>query len=271
MRGGRSGGSEQDLDEDQSFGVSTSGGSSPSASSQSWIFPAYEGPASPSVAGQLSHTQSPYRPGHSKWQASDTARELDSILGHVRTSGGGGGSGAWDGGGGADGAVRSLVGKASEIARTRKSADDWSSEYSSLMTSLRSLSEIEQGLEDLEAEDEDHVVLGEESEEEQHEEKGVLGARGASSTQARQRVELGVGMQAHEQEAQADKSLEEARELQGLSSLRASDDLITLRMREQQMVDLNTGQPWETVKLTALGTSRTIFEEKYIVTKKEAA
>ena len=32
------------------------------------------------------------------------------------------------------------------------------------------------------------------------------------------------------------------------------------RVREQQMVDLNTGQPWESVKLTALGRRRELFE-----------
>ena len=31
-------------------------------------------------------------------------------------------------------------------------------------------------------------------------------------------------------------------------------------MREQQTIDLNSGQPWENVKLTALGRSRSIFE-----------
>uniref|UniRef100_A0A7S0Q794 Mitochondrial chaperone BCS1 n=1 Tax=Coccolithus braarudii TaxID=221442 RepID=A0A7S0Q794_9EUKA len=33
------------------------------------------------------------------------------------------------------------------------------------------------------------------------------------------------------------------------------------RVREQQTVDLSTGQPWESVKLTALGRTRSVFEE----------
>merc|ERR1711966_439558 len=32
-------------------------------------------------------------------------------------------------------------------------------------------------------------------------------------------------------------------------------------MREQQTVDFQTGQPWECVKLTALGRDRRVFEE----------
>ena len=34
------------------------------------------------------------------------------------------------------------------------------------------------------------------------------------------------------------------------------------QVREQQTVDFNTGQPWESVKLTALGRTRSIFEVK---------
>ena len=36
--------------------------------------------------------------------------------------------------------------------------------------------------------------------------------------------------------------------------------LMVERQREQQTVDLSTGQPWECVKLTAMGRSRTLFE-----------
>ena len=35
--------------------------------------------------------------------------------------------------------------------------------------------------------------------------------------------------------------------------------LVVDRMREQQTVDLQTGQPWECVKLTAIGQSRSLF------------
>ena len=37
--------------------------------------------------------------------------------------------------------------------------------------------------------------------------------------------------------------------------------LLVDRTREQATVDLQTGQPWECVKLTAFGTSRTLFTE----------
>ena len=37
--------------------------------------------------------------------------------------------------------------------------------------------------------------------------------------------------------------------------------LMVDRVREQQTIDLNTGQPWESVKLTAMGRSRSVFED----------
>jgi hypothetical protein len=91
----------------------------------------------------------------------------------------------------------------------RRSKDGYDSGYSSLMSSLHSLSEIAQNTE------------VEEEKRARNEDTRLVAAAAASGGGRPMMTEV-------------DPSLEEARELEGLTSLRGSDDLLAARLREQQ-------------------------------------
>lgn len=198
---------------DESLALSSSNASSLSQSSQSWTFPAYDAPASPSLSGSLSAGPSPhkseFRSGYkSDHHSSATSQELDSILGTFGVFGASTGrAGAKLSAMQAMGPVGGL-GKGREASQERCSRDGYDSGYSSLISSLQSLSEIGQSAE-FKEEKRGRI--------EEARQEGAAGDGG---------VRLSV--------AEAERSMEEARELQGLSSLRGSDDLLAARLREQQ-------------------------------------
>lgn len=198
---------------EESLALSSSNASSPSQSSRSWTFPAYDAPASPSLSGSFSAGPSPYKSefrsdNKSDHHSSATSQELDSILGNF------GVYGARTGRAGAKlSAVQAVgpvggMGKGREAGPERSSRDGYDSGYSSLMSSLQSLSEIGQ----------------------RAELKGERRVRSEEARHAGAAEDGGVRVSV----AEAERSMEEARELQGLSSLRGSDDLLAARLREQQ-------------------------------------
>ena len=96
---------------------------------------------------------------------------------------------------------------------TRRSKDGYDSGYSSLMSSLHSLSEIAQNTE-----------VEEEKRARNDDTRLVAGDAGGG----------GGGGGGRPMMTEVDPSLEEARELEGLTSLRGSDDLLAARLWEQQ-------------------------------------
>ena len=210
---------------DHSLALSTSDASSPSQSSRSWTFPAYDAPASPSLSGSFSAGPSPFKSAaRQEYPSSSTLQELDSMLGTLSGLGAtaatgrdgarvtaaravGIGSGLGDGGG-------MGIGRGG-VARLK---DGYESGYSSLMSSLQSLSEIAHNTE---AEEREERAGGDAA-------RPTIAMAGKPTMAAANAGSRGGAM------AEADRSLEEARELEGLSSLRGSDDLVSARLREQQ-------------------------------------
>ena len=189
----------EELDADESLHLSSSASSATSQSSKSWSFPPYQGVTSPSLSAGLS----PHHKSTISVHASDTARELAAILGPLQVAGSGGKM-------------------AASVSHPDSEGD------ASVRSSLKSLGELETGLE-LEI----RKVTAAEEEEAQRALGAVIGSPEYGGVH-RKENEISRSQKIDDRtEEDADRSLEEAWELQGLPSLRGSDDMIAARLREQ--------------------------------------